>query len=285
MLREQEPDIFCFVTHPDIRESFVRLGAESGVKGIMMEKPMATSLAEARRMTAMCTERGIKAVVCHQQKYIPAMQKLKQIVDSGELGSIEKIFVDTHPWLSQLGTHFMDYALWAAGCDRAKWVVGHAHGSGKLQDNHPSPDFVSGIVCLENGVHVVLEMGYLSRKYQPADQFWTDNRLTVYGTHGSAYAETDGAWGYVTTASGRLTGNAGTWDEVQPDLQKPFAADFIRWMDDDAMVSPCGIQTACNGFEMLEGILTSALTLRRIDIPMADEDIHEDILDRLAKVL
>ena len=35
-------------------------------------------------------------------------------------------------WLSQLGTHYMDYILWANGGSRARWVVGHVHGRGRF---------------------------------------------------------------------------------------------------------------------------------------------------------
>ncbi len=70
MLIETRPDVFCFVTPPNIRKSMIELGAKNKVKGIVFEKPMATSLKEAKYITDLCNKNKIKAVVCHQHKYL-----------------------------------------------------------------------------------------------------------------------------------------------------------------------------------------------------------------------
>ena len=115
MLAETKPDILCFVMPPHTRLQMVELGVKYGVKGIMMEKPMATSLKEARAMADLCRKHSIKATVCHQHKYIPSMQMLKMIIDSGDIGQIRKSHINTRAWMAELGTHYIDYALWAAG--------------------------------------------------------------------------------------------------------------------------------------------------------------------------
>ena len=66
MLQETRPDVFCFVTHPDVRLEMVKLAAKYQVKGLAMEKPMATSLIEARNLRDICLDNKIKAVVSHQ---------------------------------------------------------------------------------------------------------------------------------------------------------------------------------------------------------------------------
>ena len=68
MLKATTPDVFAFVTMPEIRTSMVKLAVKYGVKGLSFEKPMAMNLQEARDITRMCRENGIKAVVSHQQK-------------------------------------------------------------------------------------------------------------------------------------------------------------------------------------------------------------------------
>ena len=53
------------------------------------------------------------------------MQTLKKRIEDGEIGEITKIHVECQAWFSQLGTHYVDYILWANGGHRAKWVCGH----------------------------------------------------------------------------------------------------------------------------------------------------------------
>ena len=48
MLKQTRPEVFVFVTYPDLRLSMVELGVKYGVKAISLEKPMAESLQEAK---------------------------------------------------------------------------------------------------------------------------------------------------------------------------------------------------------------------------------------------
>ncbi len=282
MLSETRPDVFCFVTPPHNRLYFAEMGAKYKVKGMAFEKPMATSLKEAKLIADLCNKNNIKATVCHQHKYLSSFKKLKEIVDSGEIGKIEKIHVGTQAWLSQLGTHYMDYALWINGGKKAKWVVGHVHGRNKLSDSHPSPDFINGTVLLEDGVRLYFECGYLSEKNLPESKFWMDDRLTVYGTHGYAWAECDGAWAAFTrSGNGQLIkGQEGDWKMQNPLIQAPYTRDIADWLDDDKKVHPCNINISYHGFEILEGLCLSALNNTRIDFPITDMD-YEDVLKRM----
>ena len=166
MLAATNPDVFCFVTQPDVRLSMVELAAEYGVKGLVFEKPMATSLREAWDSTRLCREHNIKAVVSHQQKYLTSLQKVKQLVDAGEVGDVIEVNATCQAWLSQIGTHFMDYILWVNNGSKAKWAVGHVHGKELLSDHHPSPNYTMGHVEFENGVRSFFEFGKLSASHQ-----------------------------------------------------------------------------------------------------------------------
>jgi len=288
MLADTRPDVFCFVTPPAVRIELAELGARHGVKAMAFEKPMATSLAEARAVADLCERGGIKAVVSHQQKYLTSMQRLKGIVDAGELGDVYQIQVSCQAWLSQLGTHFTDYALWAGGGRRARWVVGHVHGRGKLDDSHPSPDYILGEALCEGGVRILIECGYLSPSHMSTDHFWVDNRLTVYGTHGYVWADTDGRWGAMTQATGgRLVGGRGEpWGvQEKTTLQVDYLRDLADWLDDDAKVHPCNVAIAYHGYEILEGLCLSALDNTRIDLPLPAAAAGGDALERMRREL
>jgi len=284
MLEEIKPDIFVFVTQPHIRLEMVKLAVKHKIKALAFEKPMATSVKEAYEITRLCETNSIKTVVSHQQKYLTSMQKMKSIVDSGEIGDTIQINVSTKAWMSQLGTHFMDYAIWANNGHRAKWVVGHVHGRNKLTDSHPSPDYIMGQVEFDNGVRLFLENGYLSKSRMSAeDKFWVDNRLTVYGTKGYAWAETDGAWG--ACIKGEIqTVQGDTWDIQEPKLQTPYFRDFISWLDDDSKVHPCNLAAAYHGYEILEALCVSALDNKPVYLPV-DADEMPDIIKRMENEL
>jgi predicted dehydrogenase len=288
MLAETKPDVFCFVTQPAVRLAMVELAAKHGVKGLAFEKPMATSLREAWRMAELCRQHGIKAVVSHQQKYLTSMQKLKELVDAGEVGEVVKTHATSRAYLSQLGTHFMDYTLWVNGGARGRWAVGHAHGKTMLDDSHPSPDYFLGSVLFENGVRAYIECGYLSPQHLPKEKFWMDNRLTVHGTHGYAWADTDGRWGACTRSSrGEVIGDAGDdWLKQERErLQPLYLRDFADWLDDDRRPHPCRVELAYHGYEILEAMCLSSLNHTRVDLPLADPGASDDLLARLRREL
>jgi len=287
MLAATTPDVFCFVTQPDVRLEMVELAARHAVKGLAFEKPMATSLTEAKTIADLCADHGIKAVVSHQQKYLTSFQKMKQVVDAGQIGEVATIGATCRPWLAHLGTHYMDYILWVNGPSRATWVVGHAHGKGLLGDSHPSAEYVLGEVGFENGVRAYIECGYLSPTHMDKDHFWVDDRLTVYGTHGYAWADTDGRWRAFTRSSGgEVIGEDGDPWIVQEKhrLQPLYLADLADWLDDDAKVHPSNVAIAYHGYEILEGLCLSGLDNTRIDLPL-DPDAHEPVNERLAREL
>ena len=295
MMEAVRPEVLSFTTAPHVRRELVELAVGQGVAGLMLEKPMATSLADARYITGLCVDNGIKAVVCHQHKYIGSLRKLREITGTGELGSIYRIEASCQPQLSQLGTHYLDYILWLSGGARAVSVVGHIHGRDFLRDSHPSPDFVLGEVVLSDGVRAGIQCGYFAKPHASheddlenriyGDGYWTDDRLTVYGDTGYAWAECNGRWGVFSAATGGKVsqGDCGSFGSEELPAQELYTQAFADWLDGGAL-HPCNIEQACHGYEIAEAICLSALDKTRIDLPLAHVP-ERDLLARLAAEL
>ncbi len=285
MLAAERPDVFCFCTQPNVRLSLVELGLKYGAKAIAFEKPMATTLAEAKRILDLCDAAGVKTVVSHQQKYGGQFRQAKEIIDCGAIGAIERIHASSKAWLGQLGTHLIDYVMWLNGGSRIRWVVGHIHGQGKLADSHPSPDYLIGQLAFENGVRAYLECGYLSPAQPLIDpsKFWYDNGITVYGEHGFVRATTGGGWQAMTKyTNGETIGGRQIFDP--PNEQPLYIRDLADWLDDSSRAHSCHGATAYHGFEAAMGLCLSALERRRIDLPIENPS-SESIVERMRREL
>ncbi|MFW6025201.1 MAG: Gfo/Idh/MocA family protein [Candidatus Woesearchaeota archaeon] len=57
-------------------------------KHVIVEKPMALSLKDARDMIDLAEKNGLKLAVCHQNRFNPTIQNLKSAVDKGNFGKI-----------------------------------------------------------------------------------------------------------------------------------------------------------------------------------------------------
>lgn len=290
MLAETRPDLFCSITQPTApRLGFVEMAARHGVGMLALEKPMATSLQEAWSIIRLCRERGIRGAVCHQHKYLTSMQKLKEIVASGDIGEVLLITASCQAGLMQLGTHFVDYILWLNGGSRAQWVVGHVHGRGLLADSHPSADYTMGQMEFANGVRAICEFGRLSASHMGTDKYWVNNRLTAHGTHGYAWAETDGRWGAFTRSShGETIGEQGDdWStQANTRLQPLYLGELADWLDGRVENHSCNLEQAYHGYEIMEALCISAMDRVRVELPLdAEERAGEEMFDRMRREL
>ena len=300
MMSELRPDVMSFTTLPHLRKEFVEMAVKYKVKGLLLEKPMEVTIDDAKYITELCVNNNIKAVVCHQHKYLLPFLKLKEIIDSGELGKVYKIDAACQAWLSQLGTHYMDYILWANQGVGTVSVIGHVHGKHALRDSHPSSDYTMGEAIMANGVRTNIQCGYFTKRHAEYTvdygddekapvypiEYWVDDRLTVYGETGYAWAEASGRWGAFTSKtngkveSGTLVGyDGGEWE-----AQERYTKDFGRWLDNDDFVHPCNISQAYHGFEILEAMCLSALDKTRVDLPL-NLPMKESVLSRMEKEL
>ena len=57
-------------------------------KHVLIEKPMACSVQEARDIVSACDDNGVTFMVAQMLRYLPHYQNVKRIIESGELGDI-----------------------------------------------------------------------------------------------------------------------------------------------------------------------------------------------------
>ena len=289
MLIQERPDVFCFATLPEVRLSLVELALRHGVRVLAFEKPMATELADANRIHALCQAAGAKVVVSHQQKYGPHFQKVKALVDAGEIGDVTKIHATARAWLSQLGTHLMHYMLWFNNFSPVHWISGQAEGTGMLADTHPSADFVFGTMEFANGVRGVIECGAHAPHFVPGDNklgtlpFWSDSSITLHGTHGYARVVTGNGWQAVTRSSGgEVLSGPGNFD---PGYEQPlYIRELAEWLDGSNTSHSCNGDVTYHGFEAVMALYISSLERRRVRLPL--ETIPQDsLIERLRATL
>lgn len=279
MLAAERADVLCFATPPAIRLPLVELGVAHGVRAIVLEKPMALTLTEAARIRALGGgATGI--VVCHQLKYGAHWQRLKALVDAGELGEIQTIHATAQPSMLRVGTHLVDFLLWLRPSARPAWVLGQVDGAAAYGEDHPCPDHLAGILAFEDGVRAILECGPLAPRRMPED-VWGDVAVAVHGSHGFARAVLGTGWEAVTrSANGRRLAGPADLAPQEPRLMLDLAA----WLDAPERVHPCHAGLAYEGLEILLGMALSSLERRRVELPL-DPAAVDPVLTRLQAVL
>ena len=129
-------DVVSIVTPPHLHAPIVLEALRNG-KHVLCEKPFAMDAGEARKMVIAAKRARRAGMIDHEFRYIPARSRLKELVDDGWLGALERIAVVEastwmakgstlrHGWQSRkssgggilgaIGSHFIDFCRWIAG--------------------------------------------------------------------------------------------------------------------------------------------------------------------------
>jgi predicted dehydrogenase len=194
LLKKVKPDVFCFCTLPNLRLEMVRLGVEAGAKLIAFEKPTALSTNEALEVMNLVRKAGVKTTISHQHRYGEHYKKVKEIIASGAIGRVHTVYGTATGWMMHMMTHLIEYTRWYNDNAEAEWVVGQAAGKEKFKDNHPSPDYVVGVIQYANGVRGIVEAGDGAPDVPEVDYWWRKCRMGAQGTEGFAEVLTGGGW-------------------------------------------------------------------------------------------
>ena len=159
---------------------------------------MALSLAEARQILTLCATAGIKTDYLSPVEIWGALAKSLRSSAVGRLATYTR-YATARPSMLRVGTHLVDTMLWFNGGQRGLWVMGQAHGTAICRGSS-CPDHM-GVIQFANGVRGLLECGTLA-PHVAAEDFWLDDAVTVYGSHGYVRAGIGSGWQALTVASG-----------------------------------------------------------------------------------
>lgn len=81
------PDVVAICTWPKLHAPMAMDAMDKGVKGVVLEKPIALDAGEISQLVQKATATGCAISIAHQRVYDPYFQTMKKIARSGALGS------------------------------------------------------------------------------------------------------------------------------------------------------------------------------------------------------
>ena len=115
MLAEAKPDVVSITTQSREKADLTVLAAQMGAKAIIVEKAMATSMAEADAMIAAAEAAGALLVVNHPNRFSPMNRAGKALIDAGEIGAVGVVSGFSRGGLIHVGTHTFDMLRYFGG--------------------------------------------------------------------------------------------------------------------------------------------------------------------------
>lgn len=116
MLRSVRPDALVVATTAPSHAPLVGAAAEAGVRFILCEKPMATSLTEAREMMNACNRSGTVLAINHQMRFMEQYTRVKALIGSEQLGPLASVVVAASNFgLAMNASHYFEMFRYVSG--------------------------------------------------------------------------------------------------------------------------------------------------------------------------
>ena len=97
LLSDREIDAVYIATPVHLHAEQTIAAAEAG-KHVLCEKPMALNVADCDRMIAACRANNVKLGVAYYRHFYPGVRRVKELVDSGELGVPVIVQINAFEW-------------------------------------------------------------------------------------------------------------------------------------------------------------------------------------------
>lgn len=186
MLAESSPEVVVVATPNNLHHAQALAAmATPGVRGVMVEKPMTVTVAQAHELIATADAKGIRVAVNHQRRTWPVFRTMRKLMESGAIGTPQIIRAGCAGDFISDGTHLVDSVRYLAGDAKVKWVAGMVFRETSssfpgTRFGHATDSAASAVIEFDNGLRAELSTGDLQprgRYYQDYEIFGTEGRL------------------------------------------------------------------------------------------------------------
>lgn len=174
MIEENEIELISIATESGIHAEIALHCIENGIN-VIIEKPMAMSLADADKIIALSKEKNVKVSACHQNRFNIAVQEMRNALESGRFGKLShgaihvrwnrnQEYYTQAPWRgtwAQDGGALMNQCI--HGIDLLRWTFGdeveEVYGQTRQQFHGylEAEDIGMAVVKFKNGALATIE--------------------------------------------------------------------------------------------------------------------------------
>jgi myo-inositol 2-dehydrogenase/D-chiro-inositol 1-dehydrogenase len=202
LLASEEVDVVSVVLPSDLHYEVGRAVLESG-KHLLLEKPMALSIARCTELIDLAAARGRWIAIGHELRFSPLWGKVKQMIDAGSIGRPLYALIElwrrpyrpgadnwrykserVGNWTLEEPIHFFDLARWYFSQFGDPLRV-YAQGIGRQPDHPELTDNFSALTTFPGGSYAVVSQTLAGWEHH--------QQVKMTGTSGALWARWSGA--------------------------------------------------------------------------------------------
>jgi D-apiose dehydrogenase len=194
LLASEAIDFVDIITDVGTHAGLAGLAAKHGV-GVICQKPMATSLREARRMVELCAKQHARFFVHENFRWQAPMRALRAALERRSIGRPFRARIDfisgfpvfeNQPFLAEL-EQFIITDLGSHTLDLARFLFGEAASiycrTQRVHQTIKGEDVATIMLEMQNGAHVTVNMAYASNALER--ETFPETLVFVEGDKGS----------------------------------------------------------------------------------------------------
>ena len=244
--------------------------AKRGVAGIICEKPMAGSLAEARKMVDVCGEQGTKLVIGHQRRFLPTYNLARQMIAEGAIGEVQLARCYSNDGLLNWASHFMDMFRYILD-DDCEWVMGSVERTtDRYERDLRVEDRAVCTVGFKGGAIGLVLSGLDSHYYQGGIFYGTDGTIDLTPERLRLLNGGSGGWAE-HVPDGVFSKQGPEWNEYKEGCTAQ-AVELADWIEGKTDTHRGEATHGYKALEMCMAVYESALHHRRVELPLAPSE-------------
>src|SRR5262245_10212837 len=271
-IRAEQPDLVDIVTPPTIRAAIVEPAIAAGAPAVLIEKPIALTPSESRRLVELGRDRLI--AVNTQYQWMPHWRRFWGLLAEGGLGQVRLLRASTRCNLLEQGPHILDLALTAAalsGLPAPEWALAACAGVERFGSTPVPADTSATIGLGEARLH--LNAGPSAPEVPGETVIWYQQQIEVIGDAGRLWVSLNQGW--KLWRDGQFETGATGWPKNDGEAQSAL---FVHLRD--ALLGrgggwrefPTRIEVAARNADLLFGCYASALRGSRVALGEAWSD-------------
>ncbi|MFZ5825014.1 MAG: Gfo/Idh/MocA family protein [Bacillota bacterium] len=287
MLERPDVDVVCICTPSGMHAEQGIAAAKAG-KHVLVEKPMALSLRDADALIEACRENGVILGVVHQNRFNPAIVRLRQALEGGRFGQLnmgsavlrwhrDQNYYAQAPWRgtwAQDGGCLMNQTIHCI--DLLQWMMGPVESlyafTGTRMREIEAEDNAAAVLRFRNGAMGLIES---SVTVYPRN---LEETLNLFGSTGTAViggvaVNRIEAWRFAEGEESEeaiLAQQTADPSSVYGHGHKPLIADFIEAVRTGREPAVCGTEGR-KALEIILGIYKASRTGQPVTFPVVEE--------------
>lgn len=172
LLGSKSFDVVDIITSTPSHYAFVMSAIDHRVP-VIVQKPMASTLKEARSMAASAAQSGVPLIVHENYRWWPQIRQVKELINSGRFGALKDVtiqwrsggmdYYEAQPYfrdqerflIGEVGVHLVDVARFIAGSDVNAVYAQDQRFNGDIRGE----DFARMLLTMNHGTTANIELG------------------------------------------------------------------------------------------------------------------------------